>query len=328
MGVKMKKNKFVRYLAACIFLVLGFYSAGIICAQNSEIYTPKIIFEGKWGTGPGEFGFRMWEGEPDYPKSFVIDSKENIYILDYLNNRIQKFDSDGKYIASIPVESYKRATKEEIKESKKTWNKQEFDFATVSAREIYIDSEDNIYILQYKGMSDKSSAKEVLRLGKGKKVIQKDKIEKFNEVKNDYYATKKKIDNSYQINVDKNGNFEINNLKTAKSINITNKTITNTRSGNVKFFKTDKNKNIYSYVTKGINPYEVKKYDLSGAMIAKIDLNKFVPSKEHMSIPAIVSDVFVSQNGNIYYLEIIPDPNYPEFFSSSKGLKIVRMESR
>jgi hypothetical protein len=83
-------------------------------------YVPKVIIEGKWGRGPGEFGV-AWTyahdvtlpespsgsmSEPIYPGSLAVDSKGDIYILDTVNNRIQKFDKEGKYLLSIEVESY------------------------------------------------------------------------------------------------------------------------------------------------------------------------------------------------------------------------------
>jgi hypothetical protein len=73
-------------------------------------YVPKVIIKGKWGSNPGEFG--VWEtmNEGDRivyePTSMAVDSKGNIYILDIVNERIQKFDSEGRYLLSIPVESF------------------------------------------------------------------------------------------------------------------------------------------------------------------------------------------------------------------------------
>jgi hypothetical protein len=68
-------------------------------------YVPKVIIRGKWGKKPGEFGR---EGEADVmdlkPESMAVDSKGNIYILDFVNNRIQKFDSEGRYLKSIEVD--------------------------------------------------------------------------------------------------------------------------------------------------------------------------------------------------------------------------------
>jgi formylmethanofuran dehydrogenase subunit E-like metal-binding protein len=92
----------------------------------------------------------MFEGIPVFPKSLVVDSKGNIFLLDTFNNRIQKFDKEGKYIASISVESYRRSTKQEVEESKNTWNKLGFDFPTIYAQELYIDSGNNLYLEQEK----------------------------------------------------------------------------------------------------------------------------------------------------------------------------------
>jgi DNA-binding beta-propeller fold protein YncE len=50
----------------------------------------KYLLEwGKRGTGPGEF---------DLPHAAVIDSRRNVYVSDRENNRIQIFDSNGKFL--------------------------------------------------------------------------------------------------------------------------------------------------------------------------------------------------------------------------------------
>lgn len=76
-----------------------------------EEYVPKVIIEGKWGTGPGEFG-AIDPMQAEYytiamnPNSLAVNSKGDIYILDHLNNRIQKFNATGTFIADIPVYSF------------------------------------------------------------------------------------------------------------------------------------------------------------------------------------------------------------------------------
>jgi len=76
-----------------------------------EEYVPKVIIEGKWGTGPGEFGtasqFPLGHFENYEPSSLAVDSKGNIYILDFVNDRIQKFSKEGKYLASLSIEGLK-----------------------------------------------------------------------------------------------------------------------------------------------------------------------------------------------------------------------------
>jgi len=49
------------------------------------------IFSGGMGSGPGEY---------NEPRSIAMDGRGNIYIADFRNYRIQKFDSYGRYIAS------------------------------------------------------------------------------------------------------------------------------------------------------------------------------------------------------------------------------------
>lgn len=81
-----------------------------------EEYVPKVIIEGKWGSNPGEFGVAGVTLDdfnpisptmtPVYPSSLAINKMGQIYILDIVNNRIQKFSEDGKFIKEIPVESW------------------------------------------------------------------------------------------------------------------------------------------------------------------------------------------------------------------------------
>lgn len=109
------KIKYLLYILVIIniFLFQSFLSAENISNQSirTEIYVPKVIIEGKWGTGQGEFGrgtIPFTEDEDDLiPESLAVDSKGNIYILDTANNRIQKYDNNGKYIKSISVPSWK-----------------------------------------------------------------------------------------------------------------------------------------------------------------------------------------------------------------------------
>lgn len=76
-----------------------------------EEYVPKVIIEGKWGSAPGEFGmasrFPLGEFEQYTPSSLAVNSNGEVYVLDYVNNRIQKFTASGKYLLAIPVEGLK-----------------------------------------------------------------------------------------------------------------------------------------------------------------------------------------------------------------------------
>ena len=121
-------------------------AAGIVKSTDvvTEEYIPEVIIEAKWGTGEGEFGMDGAYAEPGFPpmyanemplfpKSLAVDSKGNIYILDVVNNRMQKFNESGKYLKSIVVQSW-RGYFRRIKNGE-----------YIKGINIVIDSEDNLY---------------------------------------------------------------------------------------------------------------------------------------------------------------------------------------
>lgn len=61
--------------------IIEFNSSGVIVNQF-----------GTWGTGNGQF---------KYPREISLDSSNNLYIADSVNNRIQVFDSNGNFIRII-----------------------------------------------------------------------------------------------------------------------------------------------------------------------------------------------------------------------------------
>ncbi len=93
-----------------------------------ETYVKEVLLRGtffleggKTNPGPTEFAFTMWEGDPDYPSGFAVSRDGKVaYLLDTFNNRLQIFDLEtGRLISSLKVETFRRATKEEVEESKK-----------------------------------------------------------------------------------------------------------------------------------------------------------------------------------------------------------------
>ncbi len=140
-------------------------------------YVSKVIIEGEMGTGetleagPGPYEFGFWSdgrvNDPEIlkPSSMAVDTKGNIYILDAINNRIQKYDPDGKYIKSIIIEGFsgKRLNAETILTlDSRTMRAAEdpFDPSSIEVKKkfvkvvhdykyrginIVIDSEDNLY---------------------------------------------------------------------------------------------------------------------------------------------------------------------------------------
>lgn len=58
----------------------------------------KILSFGGTGTGPGQFNM---PGTLNVPIGIAIDKDDNVYVCDEDNNRVQKFDENGKFLMEI-----------------------------------------------------------------------------------------------------------------------------------------------------------------------------------------------------------------------------------
>lgn len=55
----------------------------------------------KWGRAGGDGSAGSGDGEFSLPYTPAVDSAGNVYVADTLNNRVQKFTSDGRFLAKI-----------------------------------------------------------------------------------------------------------------------------------------------------------------------------------------------------------------------------------
>ncbi|TFB08133.1 6-bladed beta-propeller [Candidatus Atribacteria bacterium MT.SAG.1] len=78
-----------KYIIFISMILLTFLSVNI--SANTD-YITILTF--------GEYGNR--EGEFDYPVGIAIDKNSNLYITDWENDRIQKFNSEGRLLKVIP----------------------------------------------------------------------------------------------------------------------------------------------------------------------------------------------------------------------------------
>lgn len=79
-------------------------SANNIIANESGDVKKEVILSGTVGIKEGQIGFKILSSDPSYaatPTAIAVDNKGNIYIADIANDRIQKFDMNGKYINKI-----------------------------------------------------------------------------------------------------------------------------------------------------------------------------------------------------------------------------------
>ena len=83
-------------LAALATIGCGFFLApGAFGAAPKE---PAIQFLLQWGKSGKE------AGELQSPIGIAINAKDEIFITEFKNNRVQKFSTEGKFLAQIPVE--------------------------------------------------------------------------------------------------------------------------------------------------------------------------------------------------------------------------------
>jgi len=99
-----------RRVALAWFLL---FNPGLAAASEPDIvdldqpvqlsYTPKTIRKFSIGSRPGEIGVKPLPGMGQFtgPNDIYLDWKDNIYIDDMVNRRIQKFDEAGRFLEVV-----------------------------------------------------------------------------------------------------------------------------------------------------------------------------------------------------------------------------------
>ena len=102
--VKVCKKKIVYLSILNLLILLGFSN----CFLFRQKYSERLLVEGKIGSGSGELSWKTIDYLPTGPTSFVINNRREIFVLDFLNNRVVKFDKNGNYVESFPQEANRR----------------------------------------------------------------------------------------------------------------------------------------------------------------------------------------------------------------------------
>lgn len=110
-GSEMRKKIFAVCLCGTVYLLASIYS---FCQKIETIDGVRVVHNekgGKLGSKPGvSIQLLKKIGDVDtadenlafnYPSDIAMDASGNIYVLDSANNRIQKFDPEGKYLATF-----------------------------------------------------------------------------------------------------------------------------------------------------------------------------------------------------------------------------------
>ena len=88
-------------------LALSFYSTSAVSSNTNNLMykTPLLILEAVAGDEVGQFGL-IFGIDINWPIDFVVDPKGAIWIMDSVNERVQKFDANGNYISHFPDNTY------------------------------------------------------------------------------------------------------------------------------------------------------------------------------------------------------------------------------
>jgi hypothetical protein len=124
-----KLNIAKRILILISLLTLFLLGINIQGTESSNI-RKEIVLKSKVGSNDSELGFMtLKNGETIVPSAITIDSNGNIYIADIANDRIQKYDKDGKFLFKINMH---------IK--RKKWYKIIDDLSVDNANNLYVAS--------------------------------------------------------------------------------------------------------------------------------------------------------------------------------------------
>lgn len=288
-----------------------------------EEYVPKVIIEGKWGTGPGEFGELPHDSDIS-SFTLIVDGKSNIYILDDMNKRVEMFDNSGKYL-------------------------KQFLYPYGNGEEIGVDDLGNLHVLLYGRFDEKlylswndyefniidGKLKEKRELaGQPQWLFGGKESPAF-----DIFKPKKKI-------INKGRTYEIIVKETEipqKTIfdywlSIEGKIIKLAPSGNyddyfidkdhVRFIGVDKKNNIYVELSAGIESehskskgvHEIQKYNMDGQLIA------IIPILSTVKPPIAVwnNRIGVNKEGNLYQLDGLDGSNKKR----NKGIKVIKWQKK
>lgn len=251
------------------FLILFLLGIDIQGIESSDI-RKEIILKNKVGYKDGELGFKAFKnGEAVVPSAITIDSNGNIYIADVINNRVQKFNKQGKFLSKIRF----------------TVNRKLFewiidDLATDSTNNLYIASRHEMKINKY------NSDGKLLR--------------STNLADKDIYWDKKKgwvrgAIHIERIVVDIVGNVYLQGFREIIKFNSSG-AIEKKWAADTPAFFLDEIGNFYLAINKNI----LEKYNINGNKVGAVKCGEiYFPLKnEHCNYPS-----FVDKNGFLYWFE-------------------------
>jgi hypothetical protein len=119
---------------------------------QQETYVSEVIISAPWAernlmydgeaSPPGQFGYHVNDETEMGPSCFAVAPNGDIYIVDPLNKRLQKYTPGGSFVSTIPFASLGK------------------DLRTISVVDLCVDRDDNIYLMLYGPRADWDKATE------------------------------------------------------------------------------------------------------------------------------------------------------------------------
>jgi len=97
------KKNIILFIMLNLLILLSFSN----CFLFRQKYSGRLLLEGNIGSGSGELSWKTIDYLPTGPTSFGINNRQEIFVLDFLNKRVVKFDKNGNYNESFPQDANK-----------------------------------------------------------------------------------------------------------------------------------------------------------------------------------------------------------------------------
>lgn len=267
----------------CLAIVFLLAYATNLVAQDDMSAKTEIVIKSRYGSADGEFGFKVFEDRSWVePSGIAIDSKEEIYIADPLNNRIQKFDKAGKFLFKINLDIQKQVQR----------------FA-MTIDDIAVDQEDNLYAVS-------RHEQKVFKYNQNGKLIQTINLKDMDIAWDTWrgwrsggYLQPQRISVDVIGNIYIEGSFEL--IKFNRDGKLAKKWVRESGTGGASYFLDRKG---YLFFPKQKDKWE--KYDQNGNLLSTIACEKepllaFIPPEGgRCQFPP----KFIDKNGFRYYFEL------------------------
>lgn len=91
--------------------VVALAAWGGIAVERPVRFEGGPVVQGAWGEAEGQFGKGAGRDGLTYgPRSFAVDAAGRIYVLDWANQRLQRFDAKGKLLNLLPLVGANKAS--------------------------------------------------------------------------------------------------------------------------------------------------------------------------------------------------------------------------